>query len=373
MADARDASAYPEPPPPGPGSPLERSRAVLPRRSGRFERLRGATGAAFSSDGGPDSAASKARAATVPGTRRLDPRPATLTVGVASTPMERFRQTWRETDYLHRLEAAIAGPRLRRCPTIAVVSPKGGVGKTTLTALIGSLLAHTRADRVVAVDTNPDYGSLGPTLAPDHGVFVDDLLDLLDNPDLAVTELDANLGRSSDGLLVLPAPTDPERMARLDRSSYKRVIEHLQRKAGVLMLDCGTGLQDPPAQAAILCADQLVLITDAEPATATLVSAASERLLRSGAPMTLVVNKLPRRGARLDTGELGRLIHGAHGMAIVPSDPRAAAKVSAGQFSWADASGPWEVALRELVASLVAGWPELGLTASSPRAESDPR
>ena len=37
------------------------------------------------------------------------------------------------------------------------------------------------------------------------------------------------------------------------------------------------------------------------------------------------------------------------------------------------AVGPWEVALRELVASLVAGWPELGLTASSPRAESDPR
>lgn len=347
------------------GTPLERSRNVLPQRSGRLERFGGAVGAALSGDDGADDLAAKARAATVPGTRRLDPRPATLTVGQASTPLERFRQSWRETDYLHRLDAAIAAPRLRRCPTIAMMSPKGGVGKTTLTALIGSLLAHTRSDRVVAVDTNPDYGSLGPTLAPDHSVFVDDLLELLDNPELAVTELDANLGRTPDGLMVLPAPTDPERMARLDRTSYRRVIEHLQLKAGVLMLDCGTGLQDPPAQAAILCADQLVVITDAEPATATLVGAASERLLRSGAPLTLVVNKLPGRGARLDTEELGKLIHGARGMAIVPSDPRAAAKVSAGEFSWADATGPWEVALRELAASLVAGWPELGLTASS--------
>ncbi len=279
-----------------------------------------------------------------------------------STPYERARGAWRETDYRRHLEAAVSGPRLKRCPTVAVVSPKGGVGKTTLTALIGSLLAHLRTDRVVAVDTNPDYGSLGPTLVPDHRVFVDDLLGLLDETDLPVTELDASLGRSSDGLMVLPAPTDPARMARLDRRSYKRVIEHLQLKAGILLLDCGTGLQDPPAQAAIICADQLVVVTDAEPATATLVGAASERLLRSGAPLTLVVNKLPRRSARLDTAALGKLIHGARAMALVPSHPRGAAKVSAGEFSWTEPAGPWEEPVRELAATLVAAWPELGLT-----------
>jgi len=45
--------------------------------------------------------------------------------------------------------------------TIAVVSPKGGLGKTSTTALLGSLLARVRHERMVAVDTNPDYGSLG--------------------------------------------------------------------------------------------------------------------------------------------------------------------------------------------------------------------
>ncbi len=348
-----------------PGTPLERTARVLPARVGGLERLRAAATAAVKPDPRPDAAYARARAATPQGQRRMDPRPAALTqASPPRTPAERASEVWRETGYRTRLEAAIAAPRLRRrCPTIAIVSPKGGVGKTTLTALIGSLLVHLRTDRVVAVDTNPDYGSLGPTLAPGHDIFVDDLLALLDRPDVAVTELDANLARSLDGLMILPAPTDPARMARLDRSSYKRVIEHLQMKAGVLLLDCGTGLQDPPAQAAIICADQLVLVTDAEPATATLVTAASERLLRSGAPMTTVVNKLPRRGARLDVDGFARAIPGARGMTCVPSHPRGAARIAAGEFSWEDdVAGPWEVPLRELAASLVAGWSELGLT-----------
>jgi len=237
------------------------------------------------------------------------------------------------------------------------------VGKTTITALLGSLLAHTRRDRIVAVDTNPDYGSLGPTLTPDHDVFVDDLLGLLDDPDLTVTQLDANLGRGPDGLMVLPAPTDPQRMARLHRRGYVRVIEYLQTKAGVLILDCGTGLQEPAAQAAVLTADQLVLVSDAEPATATLVTQASKLLLKSGVPLMVVVNKFPTRGARLDLEELAKLVPNAAGMGIVQANPRGAARVAAGDFTWDDPAGPWEVTLREMASSLLSQWADLGLTA----------
>jgi Mrp family chromosome partitioning ATPase len=57
------------------------------------------------------------------------------------------------------------GAQLRRCVTVAVMSPKGGVGKTTLTALLGSLFALLRRDRIVAIDNNPDFGALGRALA----------------------------------------------------------------------------------------------------------------------------------------------------------------------------------------------------------------
>ncbi len=64
---------------------------------------------------------------------------------------------------------------------------------------------------------------------------------------------------------------------------------------GVLVLDCGTGLQEPAARAAQAAADQIVLISDAHPSTASLVAEAAELLRTVGPPMTLVVNKMPRK------------------------------------------------------------------------------
>ena len=216
---------------------------------------------------------------------------------------------------------------------------------------------------MVAVDTNPDFGSLGWTLTPDHDVFADDLLDLLERSDLPSPSWTPTSAAVGDGLMVLPAPFDSARASRLDRNAYKRLIEHLQMRAGILLLDCGTGLHDPPAQAAVMCADQLVLVTDAEPATATFVAEASKRLLRSGAPITLVVNKLPRN-SRLDLQRArARGRPESAGMCTVELNEVAATRVSAGEFSWEEgSSGPGPSSVRELVAGLVAGWTALELT-----------
>jgi len=46
----------------------------------------------------------------------------------------------------------------------------------------------------------------------------------LHRPDLTVTALDDQLGRAFEGLMVLPAPTSPERMAALGEQAYGRVI-----------------------------------------------------------------------------------------------------------------------------------------------------
>src|SRR5262249_7422233 len=46
------------------------------------------------------------------------------------------------------------------CYRIAVISLKGGVGKTTAGVCLGATLASLRGDRVIAVDANPDRGTL---------------------------------------------------------------------------------------------------------------------------------------------------------------------------------------------------------------------
>jgi MinD-like ATPase involved in chromosome partitioning or flagellar assembly/uncharacterized ubiquitin-like protein YukD len=335
-------------------SPRHRTERALPDRLGFGQRFSEATKAFFGH--GPDDPVG------------APPRPhessARYRLTKAEEPgaMARARQRWRDTDYLALLERRVAEPRLGRCATIAVVSPKGGVGKTTITALLGSLLAKVRRDRIVAVDTNPDYGSLGRTLTPDHSFFVDDLMEVLGRPHLTVTELDGHLGRGPEGLMVLPAPTDPERMARLDEEAYRAVIERLQGLVGVLVLDCGTGLQEPAARAAQATADQLILVTDAHPATASLVAEAADLLRSNDTPITLVVNKMPaERKARIELGGLEELVPEAMGLVTIADLAPAAETVAEGSFGWRDAPDEWQRSVRELAAVLASDWPRLGL------------
>jgi len=337
-------------------TPSERTAALLPEEPSAFARWTAWAGAFAGSSRAepvPDD---------VPATRPELPSPAALTVTHAPSRRTRARATWRALDYIEQLDRRIVAPRLARSVTIAIVSPKGGVGKTTTTVLLGTLLALLRRDRTVAVDTNPDYGSPERSLEPSHDVFVDDLLERLDRPGLTLTSLDAQLARAAHGLMVLPAPTDPARMAKLDESAYTRVITRLQEFVGAVVLDCGTGLQEPSSRAALAAADQVVLVTDAEPAAASLVAEAALLLERLGKPLTLVVNKLPRKNATLDIDSLGRHVPNARALLTVPSEPEAASRLAAGQLDWRDAPASWQRSVRELAVALVSYWPRLGLT-----------
>jgi MinD-like ATPase involved in chromosome partitioning or flagellar assembly len=332
--------------------PHQRSLAALPKYSGAFERIAAALLAGI----GRAPAAAPA-GAPVPGTAVS---PLHLAMPEGGSPVERARRSWRGSAYNHRLDDLIQAPRLRRCVTIAVVSPKGGVGKTTITALLGGIFAMLRRDRIVAVDTNPDFGSLGRSLVPTHGVFVDDLLEVLDSPELTATELDAHLARGPHGLMIVPAPTDPARMARLDQVAYTRVIRALQEMVGMVLLDCGTGMHEPALRSALETADQLVLVSDADPATASLVAEAAMYLRSTGLPMWLVVNRMPSSGSRLRVASLEEHLSFARGLVLLPSHEAAARRVASGAFDWREAPGSWSRAVRQLATVLAASWPEIG-------------
>lgn len=352
----------PPPPPPSPrpartlhtdlASPSQRTRRLLPPQRSAGARAGLAARALFRSNGERD--------AFLAPDPRTGPSPGELTMTRPPGPVGRMRLTWRGTAYLGSLEHRITDPRLAHCATVAVVSPKGGVGKTTITSLLGTLLAHLRHDRIVAIDTNPDYGSLGRILAPAHRVYVDDLLEVLDYPTLTVAQLDASLARGPHGLLVLPAPTAPDRMARLDRFGYGQVIQRLQKLVSVILLDCGTGLWEPAAQVALAAANQVILVSDAEPATASLVAEASHQLRALDVPVTLVVNRA-NRGGRLDVERFSQSIRWAQGLVTLADERGAAASIGTG-FDWARAPRSWRVAMRELGALIAGDWERLGLT-----------
>jgi MinD-like ATPase involved in chromosome partitioning or flagellar assembly len=366
-------------------TPLQRTAAVLPRPSAQVSRMGAAVSAFLRGSAGPvGGAGTVGRPGTVgragavghadavgrevpvsasaaQGRHRL--LPVDLTVAAPPSRLECARAEWRELEYLSQLDARITGPRLHNCATIAVVSPKGGVGKTTITALLGTLFSMLRRDPIVAVDTNPDFGSLGRILTPDQQWYVDDLARLVSEDGvLSLTSLDSRLGRAVHGLLVVPAPTDPLRMAALDQAAYQRLITRLKDFFSLIMLDCGTGLQDPASAAAIAAAHQVLLLTDAQPATASLVAESAELLHQWGRPITVVVNRMPARGSRLDLDQLSRYIPAAHGLVVIPDDLAAATRLAGGNFHWRDAPASWQLAVRKLAVVLVSDWARLGLS-----------
>src|SRR5262249_57786622 len=113
--------------------------------------------------------------------------------------------------------------------------------------------------------------------------------------------------------------------------------------AGVVILHAGTGPQAPPARAALKPPAQALLLTDAEPATASIVAEAARSLSRT-ARVLLVVNKMLAARSRLNLEALATLVPRAHGVLSVPLETAAASRLAAGDFSWRTAPTAWRLA-----------------------------
>jgi S-DNA-T family DNA segregation ATPase FtsK/SpoIIIE len=82
---------------------------------------------------------------------------------------------------------------------------------------------------------------------------------------------------------------------------------------------------------------------------------------RAGLAVTMVVNRMPAGGGRLDLDRLGRYLPDARGLVAIPDAPAAADELATGAFTWQHAPARWRRAVRELAANLVADWPRLRL------------
>jgi MinD-like ATPase involved in chromosome partitioning or flagellar assembly len=171
------------------------------------------------------------------------------------------------------LERRIRARRgVTRPNTIALISPKGGVGKTTCTFVTGNLLASHLKLRAIAVDANPDLGTLA-RLAPDDRRSERSLADLLDDAERLNTaaELSPYVSRLTSGLHVLGAPRDADLTASLGPRRYGELVALLATFYDVVLLDLGTGVAGPLANFAIDRADQVVLVTTPEWVTSSVV------------------------------------------------------------------------------------------------------
>ena len=126
---------------------------------------------------------------------------------------------------------------------IAVFSPKGGVGRTTVAVNLAVAAATDLNKKVVLVDASFQFGDVGVLLNLNpKGKSIADLL-----PELEAGEpesLDTFVVTHSAGIRVLLAPPTPETAELITPAAVRKIIEKLRYEADVVIVDCAAFFND---------------------------------------------------------------------------------------------------------------------------------
>lgn len=164
---------------------------------------------------------------------------------------------------------------------IAVLSIKGGVGKTTTTLGLGSALAVVRRDRVIAVDANPDRGTLGERVN-DHSSN-STVRDLLTDPNInSYAAVRTHTRMAVSRLEVLASEQDPAAADVFGEADYRRIIDTLGRYYNVILTDCGTGIMHSAMAGVLDLAHSVVLVSSPAMDAVRSASATLDWLMRHG-------------------------------------------------------------------------------------------
>lgn len=157
------------------------------------------------------------------------------------------------------LDRRIAAPLAGGARFVPVLSRKGGVGKTTVTTLLGMALADARDDRVIAVDANPDRGTLAERISRESGKTVRDLVRVSGDV-VGFNDLSNIVARDETRLDVVASDTDPRVSEAFNDVDYRDVASLAAHYYSVVLTDTGTGIVHSVMGATLDLADQLVIV-----------------------------------------------------------------------------------------------------------------
>lgn len=145
----------------------------------------------------------------------------------------------------------------------AILSLKGGIGKTSTTVGVGLTLAEYRGDAPCAIDANPDSGDLVER-ALGEGIYqqssprtITDLLENIESVD-SLTAL-ARYMHHAGRLHLIAGEQDPEVSDSLTAEEYLRIRRLVSSYYSVALTDCGTGVTHNAMSGILQSADNLVI------------------------------------------------------------------------------------------------------------------
>lgn len=225
-------------------------------------------------------------------------------VGGLGWPVSATAQS-RRRDLISRVRAPLAAHHCR----VAVLSLKGGVGKTSTTIGLGSALAWLRQDRIIAVDASPDRGTLSDRVALDTPATIRDLLCYRDRLG-SYRDVRAFTSQADSGLEILGSDRDPAASVAFGADDYASVCSVIEPHYAICLTDCATGLLNSAMYGVLSRADQIVLVSNltadcARSASATLDwLAAHARDDLAGSAIVALCTVRPGRRAAADPDDI---------------------------------------------------------------------
>lgn len=122
---------------------------------------------------------------------------------------------------------------------VAVFSPKGGVGRTTVAVNLAVAAATDLGRKVVLVDGSFQFGDVGVLLNLNpKNKSIADLVPELEQAGEGVESIDTFVINHSAGIRVLLAPPSPEMAELITPTGIRRIIETLKRNHDLVVVDC---------------------------------------------------------------------------------------------------------------------------------------
>ncbi len=196
---------------------------------------------------------------------------------------------------------------------IAVVSGKGGVGKTTMVANLGSALAKM-GKNVIILDANLTTPSLGLHLGvPLYPVTLHDVLKGRANIRDAVYTHES-------GVKIVPAGLSLRDMRGVDSKDLPNALLDLLGSAEIILLDASAGL-GRETLASIEAADEMVIVTNPEIAAVTDALKASKIAEQLGTRTSgFIVNRVSGKKHEMSKRDILGMLDNIQFLGEVPED-----------------------------------------------------
>jgi septum site-determining protein MinD len=228
---------------------------------------------------------------------------------------------------------------------IVVTSGKGGVGKTTTSANLGTALA-LQGKKVCMVDTDIGLRNLDVVMGLENRIIYD-IIDVAEGRCRLAQALVKD--KRFDELYMLPAAQTKDKHD-IEPDQVKRIVDDLKRDFDYVIIDCPAGIEQG-FRNAVAGADAAIVVTTPENAAVRDADRVIGLLEQQRVPARLIINRIRpnmvKSGEMLDVDEIVQVL-AVDLLGIVPDDERVIKAANTGEPTVLDPSSRAAIAYRNI-------------------------